>query len=611
MQGHKIIFFTILFTVRVVSSVAQDDSTTSKVDSFLIHQKGLLGKLARNIMANNPASEDAPVRNDLLFNRFKGKAIRNITIKRLDFGTPITDTSQSFQSTLTKWANDVHHKTREEVITNNLFFKKGDTLVPHLFADNERHLRDLPYLHDASIKVLPAGRDSVDVLVLTKDVLSLGGSFRMHSTDRVSLTLSEDNFAGTGHEFLVRGFFDNERDPKFGYGAEYTGRNIKGSFIDWYGGFLTFNKNFTTGLNDEDMIYAGFVRPLVHPYMTFTYSASAAWHNTHGVYNLDSLYELDHKYNYFNYDAWIGWNIGALKLSTERSKDNRLRTLIGLRYFQQHFTETPLKYQGYYSYKFANLQAVLASITIFRQDFYKARYVYGLGRNEDVPEGADISLTAGWTEKAKVKRPYIGIDFERYYFTGRESYFDYTLKAGGFLRNNGMEDINLLAKMDYFSRLLRLGKWKQRNFISAAIAHQWNRTLNEPLFLQTDFGLREWKMDTLLAGNTRITLKVEPVFFPPWNLANFRFAPFVFGNVCVFTPTEQEFSQSEWFNSIGGGVKTRNESLIFGTMELRVYYFPQRNFFGDYWRLEFNTNIRFKYNRQFEKKPDLANVNFM
>ena len=165
--------------------------------------------------------------------------------------------------------------------------------------------------------------------------------------------------------------------------------------------------------------------------------------------------------------------------------------------------------------------------------------------------------------------------------------------------------------MDYFSRLLRMGNWKQRTFVTAAVAHQSKRILNEPLFLQTDFGLREWRMDTLLEGNTRITLKVEPVFFTPWNFVNFRFAPFVFGNVCLFTPTEQKFSQSEWFNSIGGGVKTRNESLVFGLMELRVYYFPQRNFFGDYWRFEFNTNIRFKYNRQFEKKPDLVNVNFM
>jgi len=577
-----------------------------------MNQKGLVGKLARNLMSNKPVSQNTPVRGDLLFTKFKGKVIRSITIKRLDFGTPITDTSKTFKSTLTQWANDFHHKTREQVIRNNLFFKKDDKLVPYLFADNEAHLRNLAFLHDASIKVIPAGRDSVDVLVLTKDVLSIGGSFRMHSTDRMSVALSEDNFAGTGHKILVRTFFDNEREPKFGYGGEYTGRNIKGSFIDWYGGFLTFNKNFNTGLNDEDMIYAGIVRPLVHPYMKFTYSASATWHKTHNVYEKDSLYELNNKYHYFIYDGWIGWNIGALKLSSEqRNKDNRLRTLLGLRYLQQHFTETPTKYEFLYNYRYANLHAVLSSFTIFRQDFYKSQYVYGLGRTEDIPEGADVSLTVGWTKKAQLERPYIGLDFERYYFTARESHFDYTLKAGGFLSDHGMEDINLLANMDYFSRLLRMGSWKQRTFITAAVAHQSRRILNEPLFLQTDFGLREWRMDTLLAGDTRITLKVEPVFFTPWNFVNFRFAPFVFGNLCLFTPTEQKFSESEWFNSIGGGVKTRNESLVFGLMELRVYYFPQRNFFGDYWRFEFNTNIRFKYNRQFEKKPDLVNVNFM
>src|SRR4029434_3045856 len=101
----------------------------------------------RNSVANTPASEDAPVRNDLLFNRFRGRVIRNITIKRLDFGTPITDTSQSLKSTLTKWANDVHHKTREEVIRNNLFFKKGDKLVALLSADSVVHLADMSWFY--------------------------------------------------------------------------------------------------------------------------------------------------------------------------------------------------------------------------------------------------------------------------------------------------------------------------------------------------------------------------------------------------------------------------------------------------------------------------------
>jgi len=288
-----------------------------------------------------------------------------------------------------------------------------------------------------------------------------------------------------------------------------------------------------------------------------------------------------------------------------------MRTLLGLRYLRQHFTEVPSKYQDQYSYQYANLQAVLAAVTIFRQDFYKAQHVYGFGRNEDIPEGTDLSLTAGWTKKAGVERPYLGIDIQRYFFTARESYFNYTLKAGAYLHNQKLEDINLLLNVDYFSRLLHFGKLKQRNFVSGGIAHQPERVLNEPLFLQSDYGLREWHNDTLLAGNTRITLKAESVFFLPWNLANFRFAPFAFGNLCVFTPVTKKFSHSDWYNSFGGGMRTRNESLIFETMELRAYFFPQKNFFNEYWRFEFNTNIRFKYNRQFVKKPDFVNANGM
>jgi len=608
---RSMIFLLVVSMAITVSLSAQEDSTTNRLDSFLLHRKGLLGKLARGIVAEKTIAPTVPVRNDLLLRQYKGKIIRNITVKRLDFGIPITDTSNYFKSRLTKWANDFHHKTREEVIRNNLFFKKGDKLLPSLLSDNERHLRDLPYIQDASIRVVRATRDSVDVVILTKDVLSIGGSYRMHSTKRMSLAISEDNLAGLGHKLLFRTLYDNARNPKFGSGIEYRARNIKGSFIDGYGGYLSYNKNFNTGTRNEKTLYAGFVRPLVNPYMKFTYAAEAAWHNTADSYAADSLYETDHRYRYYNYDAWIGWNTGAFTVFG-KNPDNRLRTLIGLRYLQQNFSVIPFKYQYQYYYQYTDLSAVLSSGTIFRQDFYKTQYVYGFGRNEDIPEGADLSLTTGWTRKGGIARTYLGLDLQRYFFTARESYFNYTVKADGYLRHKQLEDINLLFNVDYFSRLVRLGKtWKERNFVTASIARQPKRILNEPLFLQSDFGLREWRNDSLNAGDNRITLKAESVFFAPWRLANFRFAPFIFGHVSLFTPTGAKFSHSDWYSSYGGGMRTKNESLIFETMEFKAYFFPRNNFFGDHWRLEFNTNIRFKFNRQFIKKPDFVNANWM
>ena len=608
---NKIIFL-VLFCLVIITVSAQTDSSVNKVDSFLIHQKGLLGKLARNLMSDKAASPSTPVRKDLLFSRYRGKHIRNIVIRRLDFGTPITDTARKFETGLTRLANDLHRKTREAVVRKNLFFKKGEPLIPYLIADNERYLRDLPYLHDADIRVVYVNQDSVDIIVLTKDVLSLGGSIRMHNTTKLSITVSEANIAGSGQEFLLRGFFDNRRVPKFGYGAEYNARNIGGSFMDWYGGYISYNKNFASGFQNEEMVYTGIVRPLVNPYIKFTYAATAAWHETHPVYSSDTLYETNTMYRYYNYDGWIGWNTGALKFSSDFNKDNRIRTLLGVRYLQQRFNTIPFKYRSQYGYSFADLRAVLASVTIFRQDYYKVHNVLGFGRNEDIPEGADISLITGWTKKVGVERPYIGIDVQRYFFTAKESYFNYTLKADGFWRDKQLEDVNLLFNVDYFTRLLRMGsKWSQRNFINAGISHQVRRVLNEPLLLQSDFGVREWHSDTLIAGDTRITLKAESVFFTPWELAKFRFAPFVFAHLCLFTPTEEKFAQSKWYNSIGAGVRTRNESLVFQTMEFRAFYFPNKNFMGEHWRLEFNSNVRFTYSRLFEKKPALVNVNGM
>ncbi len=73
-------------------------------------------------------------------------------------------------------------------------------MFPYLLADNERHLRDQPYLQDARISIRSSDRsfDSVDITIFTKDVLSIGGSFRMHNSTSVSATIREDNLGGWG-----------------------------------------------------------------------------------------------------------------------------------------------------------------------------------------------------------------------------------------------------------------------------------------------------------------------------------------------------------------------------------------------------------------------------
>ena len=430
----------------------------------------------------------------------------------------------------------------------------------------------------------------------------------MHNLKSFSVEPREDNLFGTGDRLALRILFDDKRRQKLGLGTEYIARNIAGSFVDGYIGVLNFQKTFNSGKAQETMIYTRFIKPLVNPYMRWTYALELADHRTANMFASDSLYQSDFQYKYFNVDAWAGLNMSADKL-TGKSYEDRLRKLISVRMIQQHFSLVPTKFEGTYNWQYANLTALLGSFSVFRQEYYKTQYIYGFGRNEDVPEGIDMSLTAGWTKKDGRERPYMGLDFQRYYFTMAENYFNYTARVGAFLYQKQLQDIDVLFNLEHFSRLRYLGsRWKLRHFVGAGIGRQINKSLNQPLLIRNQFGLPEYD-NGMLPGDTRITLRTESVFFSPWSFINFRFAPFVFANGAVFQPEGSKFSDSKLISSIGGGIRTRNEALIFGTLELKAYYFPHKNFLNESYRIEFNSNVRFRYNRQFIKRPEFVNVN--
>ena len=168
-----------------------------------------------------------------------------------------------------------------------------------------------------------------------------------------------------------------------------------------------------------------------------------------------------------------------------------------------------------------------------------------------------------------------------------------------------------MGSLFYFDHLKSLSsKWKQRFFLNFGLAQQVNTVFNQPLFANSQFGLPEYGNEILnnerVGGTLRSTAKVESVFFSPWSVVAFRFAPFVFSNVSVFSPYKY---QTKVLSSVGGGIRTRNESFVFGTIELKAYYFPEKNFYNERFRFSLSTNVIFKYNTQFVKKPDFIQIN--
>ena len=576
---------------------AQHDSTKSRGRNFI---SGIMGNFRRDT-----AQIDLnPRRIDEVYKKYDGLIIRGIYVERLPFGSPINDTGK-VTSALIRLSNTVHHLTKISVIKRNLFFKENDTIQHYLMGDNERYLRQLPYFQDAQFLVVPLeGSDSADIVVLTKDLFTLGGEIGSLGLQHSDVQIREDNIKGGGNAAILYALYEPKRKGKVALGGEYIQRNIGGSFIDAKLGYQSYYSSFDAP-KEENHYYLNVVKPLISRYQRWTYQLELSYNETRNRYYSDSIYKTNFRYNFYNIDAWTAYNLDT-KDFDDKEENNKLRKLVGLRVIERQTKTVPLKFDSLKNWQFADLTAVLGSVTFYRQNFYKTKYIYGFGINEDIPEGLLLTFTGGYTIKEKEKRPFIGFNYERSYFNKRKNYVSYTLRGEGYLNSRRFEDISLLASLSYFDRLKRLGnKWNQRFFINFDVAKEMKPVLNQPLFINSKYGIREY--GNLSQGGTfRGSMKAESVFFSPWSVAAFRFAPLIFSNIAVFSPY---YSNTRIFTTIGAGLRTRNESLVFGTIELKGYFFPQKNLANDRFRFDLSANVRFKYKSQFVTRPDFIEIN--
>lgn len=601
-----IFFFGVCVTPLYVS--AQDNGNNSQDTFFLAKKKGLLGRLGKSI--STTPTDEPPQKIENPFIKYKGKIIRSVQLVRLGFECSIYDTCDVKNNFGIRMANALHKNSRERIIRNDLFFKEGGRFFPYLVADNERYLRSLPYIQDARIVVgfAPGSIDSVDVVVLTKDIFSLGGKVKIATRTRGRIELQEENIGGSSNRLFLSGLYDQDRNPHQGYNGEFTVRNIGGSFVDWTAGYTNFAESFSSGKREETNFFTRWEKPLVTPYKPSTGALEAGYYTTNNGYVSDSLYKSDFRYTYYNIDGWLGYSLDS-KRRLYANREIKVHKFVALRAFNQHFFTTPEIVATQFDARYTNFTGSLASINIFRQSFYKTNFIYGFGRNEDVPEGFSIALTGGWIKKQQLRRPYSGIDFNLTNFKKRGFYSNITFSTGGYFYRKRFEDINLLLNVEHFTRLKKINaKWFQRTFITTSFASQINPVLNAPLYVTSNFGLPYFTPDNV-NYDLRSTLKLESVYYNTNRILGFRLAPFVFGDMSLLKPSKQNLDKSNFFSAVGGGIRTRNENLVFGTIELRGYYFPRT--IGDMrgWKVEVSSNIRFKYNSTFIKRPDFVNAN--
>ncbi len=584
-------------------------------DTFFIKKKtGLIGKIAKSVFVNTPSEEIkmVSIKNASPFISYKGAVIRNITINKISYGNSMADTSRRWGTLLDGITSLLHNETRKRTIEKNLFFHSGDSLLPFLLSDNERYLRSLPFIQDSRIVIKEIddnASDSVEIVVFYKEVFALGFNLEAGGPNQFYTEVKDENIKGSGDQLIIKNYTDINRTPGAGWGAEYIKSNIGGSFINIIGGATNFNNAINNGSKQEQFYYAALDLPLVSPYRCFTGNITASSHQNRNRYINDSLYKSDYDYNYKQIDGWVGYNLSSKAIIKE--KQQRLtRYFLAFRSNYISFMEQPLIFKNKYNYMYANSLDLLVSITAFKQEFYNTSFIYGFGRNEDIPEGINFSFTGGWTNKYGIERYYTGVDLQKSYLNNKGTYFNYQIRAGSFLDKGSIEDATVQLSADIFSKLYHLGKshWLLRHFISASMTKQYKQLLNQPLLLNSSYGLPPLNNNDSFC-NTRFTVNFQSVFFNTYSLAGFRFAPFAFGSLSYVRTTAASFNTGDGYTSMGCGVRSRNENLIFGTMEFKAAYYPRTISNYNQWRITFNTELSYRYNSRYIKKPDFINVN--
>ncbi len=520
--------------------------------------KSLIASKIYNILVipDNPgplriSNEDTELR----YSRYAGRRIRKIVVNRLEvFGTNINNPNYFDPAKIEKLLNKTHFNTNESIIRKNLLFSEGDSINPLIMSDNERIIRQLPYISDARILLSDAGDGEVDVLVVTRDVYSLGADFSYSKINKGRVSLFEKNIFGMGHEFGIEVPYDLDHPSSPGFGVKYNINNISRSFAD-------LNLFFLNGLTEKVYGFALSRRLLS---TTTKYAGGISFRQVITDEDLDTLSQPQPlRYNLQDY--WISRSFLI-------DMESATRMIVGARYTNNIVSARPFIHPDSY-YHLQNYRLYLGSAAFSVQKYYKTNLLYNYGRTEDVPYGGMIRITAGKEYSEFKRRSYFGLDASSGIRTNILGHL--YLKAGlsTFISEEHTEQGLFSAGLKYFSNILFTGRSRIRNFVTLEYTRGFDRYTDEYLRFESVNGLSGFRNDSVL-GRQRLYLSFESVLFSQTFFYGFRFAPFAFTDFLLLSAPNQMIGDGNIVSGIGLGIRIRNDNLIFSTFQIRLGFFP-------------------------------------
>ncbi len=489
------------------------------------------------------------------FDAYEGMIIRSREIIRLNaFGTNIDNPTGSDPSKGEKILNSTYTKTKSLILNKYLLFREGDTVSALEMADNERLLREIPFIDDAQITIVAVDSNFADVAVIVREKYPYGAGVRLDDVNAGMIKIFDNNLAGLGHELSLTGIYDFGEYKYPGFGIRYSIKNIARSFAD-------LDLEFSDGLGTTIM-GGQFSRDFITSETRYAWSASVK--TTFTTEDLDTMLTPSPLRFTFQ-DYWA-----ARSFILDRNSVTRL--ILSGRYMRNNVFRRP-EIDDFSYYRLQNYQLVTGSVAISSQRFINTSLIYSYGRTENIPYGYMIELLGG-REKNEFKwRTYAGLKMAYgNLFTG----IGYIYAGAGInaFYNQGRTEQGMVnASLRYFTPLMHAGRSRVRTFANIYYTRGFNRYTDECLYLRSSDLVRGFRNDSI-SGGTRLVFSLEPVLFISKPLLGFRFAPFAFTDIGILVREGLFAGGFYTVPAIGAGIRIRNDQLVMNTLQIRFAWYP-------------------------------------
>ncbi|MBE0678053.1 MAG: hypothetical protein IH592_04740 [Bacteroidales bacterium] len=503
----------------------------------------------------HPGSAREKLRNTSSFDPYVGRVIRRKEIIRLNaFGTNIDNPSENDPSRTEKLLNSSYTKTKRLILSKYLLFREGDTISPLSLADNERLLRELPFIDDARITIMPVDSNLVDVAIIVREKYPYGAEVRIDDVKSGMIRAYDRNFAGLAHELSLAMPYDFNKYKYPGFGIKYSIRNIARSFSD-------LDLEFNDGLGTT-IIGGIYSREFVTSETKYAWSATVRMTLTSE--DLDTML-LPVPLRFTWNDYWA-----ARSFMLERNSVTRL--IISGRYMHNNVFRRPV-IDDFSYYRLQNYKLVTGSLALSSQRFINTSLIYSYGRTEDIPYGYMVEMLGG-REKNEFKwRTYAGLKVSYGNIFTRFGYIYGGAALSTFYNLGNTEQGMLNASLRYFTPLIPAGRSKMRTFVNAYYTRGFNRYTDESLYLRNNTLVRGFRNDSI-SGGTRLAFSLEPVLLINKAALGFRFAVFAFADYGLLV--REGLFDGGYYSvaALGAGIRIRNDQLVMNTLQIRFAWYP-------------------------------------